>query len=299
MINESAIEEAFAEEETEETQDESQEAEGQEAEAAETEAADTGEEIDPAMQQALDRGWVPRDEWDGDPEDWKGYKAFNKDGELIGTLKAQKAEIGQLKSTMSESLARNNLFYKTQIDTLKREIANKEKDFDNAVDLADKDQAKELRQEIDEKKAQLGQMHQQTTHTAHPSSADLVNQLATHPTLVAWRAKNDWIENTDDPRTQKASQAFAERFTARAKDFSNLDALVDDCIAHVESVAKPQRNTNREKPGVSAGGGKASAGSSGKLGWGNLTAEEKAIYSEFSDQWTKDEYLKVVEESRV
>ena len=293
MINEEALQEEFQEE-----ADESQEAEGQEAEAPEAHEADTGEEIDPAMQRALDRGWVPRDEWNGDPEDWKGYKAFNRDGELIGTLKSQKAEIGQLKSTMSESLARNNLFYKTQIDTLRQQIASREKDFDNAVDLADRDQAKEIRQEIDEKKAQLGQMHQQTTQHAQPSSADLVNQLATHPTLVAWRAKNGWIENTDDPRTQKASQAFAERFTARAKDFSNLDALVDDCISHVESIAKPARNANREKPGVSAGGGKASTGSSGKLGWGNLTAEEKNMYNEFSDMWTKEEYLKVVEDTR-
>jgi hypothetical protein len=46
-------------------------------------------------QRASSRGWVPKDEWDGDPEEWRPAKEFIDRGELFKKIEDK---IEQLKT---------------------------------------------------------------------------------------------------------------------------------------------------------------------------------------------------------
>lgn len=47
-------------------------------------------------------GWVPKDEWKGDPDDWKPAKYFNEVGEFFSTMKQQNATIQNLQKQLDE-----------------------------------------------------------------------------------------------------------------------------------------------------------------------------------------------------
>jgi hypothetical protein len=58
-------------------------------------------------QQALELGWRPKTEFDGDPEDWVTAGEFLKRGELFGRINSYRHEIDNLRKTV-DSLKQHN-----------------------------------------------------------------------------------------------------------------------------------------------------------------------------------------------
>ena len=53
-------------------------------------------------QRALDQGWVPQDEWQGDPDDWRPAKEFIDRGELFRKIDELKNENKRIKQGVEE-----------------------------------------------------------------------------------------------------------------------------------------------------------------------------------------------------
>jgi hypothetical protein len=54
---------------------------------------------------AMEMGWKPKDQWEGDPNEHRSAKEYIDRGELLGKLKQQGSELRELKamvSTLSE-----------------------------------------------------------------------------------------------------------------------------------------------------------------------------------------------------
>lgn len=136
-------------------------------------------------QQAMATGWKPKDQWDGDPDDWVPARQYIKNGELFGRINSYKNKIVNLEKTVGELVKHNEKIYETgykdAIDTLKQERkqALREGDTERVLELEERAEA--LQQEYEEKKQDFKQSVQ-------------TPQVATNPIFDEWLANNPWYE---------------------------------------------------------------------------------------------------------
>jgi hypothetical protein len=60
------------------------------------ETFDQDEDVDPALSKAEEDGWVPKEDWKGNPKDWVDYREFNIRGELMTRIKSQSHQLHTL-----------------------------------------------------------------------------------------------------------------------------------------------------------------------------------------------------------
>jgi len=235
-------------------------------------------ELTPVQQEALQQGWVPKEEFDGDPERWVDAGEFVRRGELFRKIESQSKELKDVKKALSE-LAKHNskireVEYNRALEGLKaqKKEALSEGDADRVVDIDDK---------IDLVKDQQKQLQNQLHQEAQQQTPEV------HPELAGWIAKNPWYETNPEMRK------FADRMgLALAGDMSPTDVL-KEVEKEVKSRFKDKfRNPNRDKPGAVEG----AVNRQGKSAEADLELSdvEKTIMKTLVDggHITKDEYLK-------
>jgi hypothetical protein len=147
-----------------------------------------GEALTPTQNEALNQGWVPKDEFEGDAEKWVDAGEFLRRGELFRKIETQSKEMKEMRKALGE-LAKHNskireVEYERALQTLKAEkkAALNEGDADKVVDIDDR---------IDLVKAQQRQ-----------EAATAVQQVSQeiHPELKNWINRNGWYETTASMR---------------------------------------------------------------------------------------------------
>lgn len=148
-----------------------------------------GEALTPTQQEALSQGWVPKDDYDGDPEKWVDAGEFIRRGELFRKIESQSKELKDVRKALGE-LAKHNskireVEYQRALESLKAEkkVALNEGDADKVVDIDEK---------IDLVKTQQRQDAQQQAAQAIPQEL--------HPELKNWINRNGWYETTPSMR---------------------------------------------------------------------------------------------------
>lgn len=140
---------------------------------------------------ASEQGWVPKDEWTGNPDDWRPAKEFLDRGELFKKIDEQKRELKQIKQAMEEFGKHHarvrDLEFKRAIDHLK---AQKKE----ALEAGDADAVVE----IDDKIAAQREAQKQVEVKPQPQAAE-PNQ-----DFVRWQARNPWYG------TDRAMKAVAD-----------------------------------------------------------------------------------------
>src|ERR1700758_5180010 len=84
-----------------------------------------GEALTPTQQEALSQGWVPKEEFSGDPEKFVDAGEFLRRGELFRKIESQSKEMKDMRKALQE-LAKHNsqirdVEYKRALETLKAE----------------------------------------------------------------------------------------------------------------------------------------------------------------------------------
>src|ERR1700741_158891 len=103
-----------------------------------------GEALTPTQQEALAQGWVPKDEYDGDPEKFVDAGEFLRRGELFRKIESQSKEMKDMRKALAEMAKHNakirEVEYQRALDTLKAEkkAALSEGDADRVVEIDDK-----------------------------------------------------------------------------------------------------------------------------------------------------------------
>ena len=103
-----------------------------------------GESLTPTQQEALAQGWVPKDEYDGDPEKFVDAGEFLRRGELFRKIESQSKEMKDMRKALAEMAKHNakirEVEYQRALDTLKAEkkAALSEGDADRVVEIDDK-----------------------------------------------------------------------------------------------------------------------------------------------------------------
>lgn len=235
---------------------------------------------------ALEQGWTPKDQFRGNPEDWRGAKEWVDRGELLDKLSSSHRAIkGLTKSNeqMSELIQRLS----TRLD---------EKDNSDLI-MARNDAIAagnvELVNKIDEEigkinqNRQIMQQKQQTLDPAYYQFQEKHNDWF-NPTSAENKMMHDYAVNTENWLMQQyPSLSISERL-------DQVEEAVKKAYPHrFKSKTVPQQDY---KPNFSAVEGSKPAPTKKKeLGYNDLSEEDKAVVRNmcrYNDILSRDDYAK-------
>lgn len=191
-------------------------------------------------QRAQEQGWVPKDEWDGDPDEWRPAKEFIDRGELFKKIEEQSRTIKEVRRALEDFSKHHQkvkeVEFKRALETLRaqKKEALVEGDADAVVDIDEKIDA------VREAQREAAQTPQQTPQ------ADPQNNIV----FQGWVAKNGWYN------TNQAMRAYADRLGNQLGAEGGMS--VTDLLNKVEQEVKREfahkfNNPNRDKPGAVEG----------------------------------------------
>jgi hypothetical protein len=190
-------------------------------------------------QRASTQGWVPKDEWDGDPEQWRPAKEFLDRGELFKKIDDQNRTIKEFKKTLEEFAKHHSKVQKVEYDRaladLKaaKKVALNEGDADAVID-------------VDERIALVREAQKEAEAPVQvPNAPAEIN-----PVFRAWVEKNSWYEHSP------AMRAYADRLGNELGARGGFSPT--DLLAQIEREVKKEfahkfNNPNRDKPGAVEG----------------------------------------------
>lgn len=223
-------------------------------------------ELTEIEKRASSDGWVPKDEWDGDPEQWRPAKEFVDRGELFKKIEDQNKTIKEVRRALEEfgqhhAKVRDvefqralNTLKSQKKDALEQGEAEKVVDIDERIDLV--------------KDAQKAARYQPVVNVP-----DLPES---NPVFNNWVERNGWYQNN------KAMRAYADRIGNELGAQGNISPT--DLLREVESEVKKEfahkfNNPNRDK--ATAVEGSTNRGSGGGSGKFELTTHERQVAERF------------------
>lgn len=234
--------------------------------------------------QALDQGWRPKDEYEGDPGKWVDASIFVARAPLFEHIDAQKRELKEVKKTIklmaSHHAKTREVEYQRALDSLRaqKKAALTDMDADAVINIDER---------IDLVKAEITKDKQQIMQET------AVESEVRHPEFENWTQRNQWY---DTNRTMKAfADAYGHELSGTGKSPSDVLRLVEK-----EVKAKfPEKfsNPNREKPNaVESSSAHKTQSSSGF----QLSAEERRAMATFvrAGALTEEQYIKEIKLQR-
>lgn len=271
--------------------------EGQHGAEGQTESQTEGQTPDLTAEAAL-LGWVPKEDFHGNADDWVDAETFVRRGKEINPiLRKNNAKlmgiIAELKNDLQAKGKAIDEFrdYHAQVEerAYKRALADLKAEKTVALREGDAERVIEIDDQIDAVKEEA-----QAAKAAAAAKKAPPAPPPTDPALDAWMAENPWF-NTDREMTNVAT-AFAETLATEGKRGADLLKEVDKKMR--KAFPEKLGNPNREKPATVEGGSPAgnatSAGArANKRSYENLPAAAKAACDNFVKQGllTREKYL--------
>ena len=228
------------------------------------------------------QGWVPLEEYDGDPANWKSAENYIQYGELLTQIKKRDQRMDQIEANHREDISNQNKLHELrrakELDSLKAKQRQ-------SVENEDLDAYDTTQREIDELQAE-----------ATPAVKDQAPQV--DPLVTDWVSKNPWINDPNDDRSAVAMGAL------HLFQQSNPDASVPDAIAHVEGKVNklfPPENPRRNQPSTTETGRRPAQRTNRDLTMSDLTSEEKSEWDTLGLAVFKNDekaFLKAVKNTR-
>jgi vacuolar-type H+-ATPase subunit I/STV1 len=232
--------------------------------------------------QALDAGWVPKDEFNGEDHKWVDAGEFLRRGELFKKIEDQSKQLKDVKSALAEMKKLHSqvreVEYKRALDTIKAQKKAALEDGDaDAVIAAD--------ERIDLIKEQQRQLQSEP--------ADVQDSGAEHPEFVAWTEQNSWYKSS------APMKAFADALGADLARAGNSPSEVLRKVATEVRKEFPNRfkNQNQERVGNVESGRGSGTGSAMKF---VLTDDERQVMNKLVRQkvLTEKEYIESIKKVR-
>lgn len=237
-----------------------------EASDAKTEASFTAIE-----EKALEQGWKPQDEWEGEPDAWRPAKEFLDRGELFKKIDDQNRTIKEFKRTLEEFSKHHakvkETEYKHALEDLKRQKkeALLEGDADAVVNIDEKIDLVREAQRVPEPQVQAPQ---------------------TNPIFINWVQRNTWYE------ANRAMRAFADRV---GNELGSQGLSPTDILSEVERQVKQEfadKFNNPKRNAPSAVEGSVNKGPAKKDNF-HLSDDERRVMQRFvrSGVLTEEQYI--------
>jgi len=225
---------------------------------------DSADKLTPTQQEAYDMGWRPKEEFNGDPDNWSSASAFMRYQKLTKKIEQQKNDFDK---RINENNELNKGLYNNQIDSLKKQLEEKR---DEAVEEGDIDAYKKKQKQIDE----LTEQQHKASNTNQPSEATVLDD-----DIQEWLLSNPWMRDASK-KSEDASDLF-DRIRAHNpyKTTKENLAILDDELK-IMAVGK-KINPNRMSPSSLESGGSRPPAKNRELTMSELSEGEKNAWREF------------------
>jgi hypothetical protein len=232
-------------------------------------------QLSPVEEQAVEAGWVPKEEFNGEEHKWVDAAEFLRRGELFKKIESQSKELKDVKRALLEM---KDLHSKVREVEYKRALESLREQKKAALVDGDADAVIAVDEQIDLVKEEQRQLAQAPREEA--SGQD-------HPEFVEWTNKNKWYVDN------QPMKAFAD---ALGRDFARQGLSPVQVLKRVEEEVRKEfpnkfQNQRQNRVGAVEGtSGRTSASSSGF----QLSSEERKVMQTFVRQnvMTEAEYIK-------
>jgi len=216
----SAKEELTAEQNKVETKEVSTKEPVEEVAQSEPEAEVKVEEKDPIDEAARSQGWVPQEEWDGDPTQWRDAQVFLERGEYFKTMGSQKKQIDKL-NAMVEKMA--SIQASTREDERQRVLKELSDQKYNAMEEGEFKRVADIDSEMDRIRSQPAM--------SVPNVTGQTEEKYTSDKIAEYIDNNSWYRTNSDMRQYADSLAVGFRA-------GNPNATIDDVLEYTDKEIK-------------------------------------------------------------
>jgi hypothetical protein len=243
------------------------------------------EELAPEPKSDLPSGYMTKDAWveaGKDPDEWVSPEVFKERTQRIKETSRLKREMAEKEREFENRIKNHSLLAKAQ---LQREIEKLQAVRDEAIDLSDRDGVRMADKKIKELDKEMSLIEEEK-----------LAQPAKPIEVVEWEEDNPWINDPDDPRTPVAQKVFKQTLESGKTIAYALRAAE-------KAINSQEEREIRKKPAVSMADsprGAVSKSDSPSIAWSHLSREEAEIYDTLfiHTGMTKKDYLKAVSDER-
>ena len=245
----------------------------EEEEAEGTEEGEAGDGDEPEYsdeeQSAMQSGWRPRDEWEGDPDEWVAAKEFNRRGELLRKIHNQNRQIKQLDGVVNTLANQQKKIFSAGYEKAKRELKSQLREATKEGDDATAEVIEHRLEELEE----AARKDAVALAAAEPKKPEVA------PEFVPWVERNQWF--VKHPEMRAYAETIGVQYAQTHPEITNSE--VYSYITNEVKKRFPEKFGMAQKKSV--GRGSPVEGSDdlpAKRGGGSvtrvsLTAEEKSV----------------------
>ena len=277
-------------------------AEEMDAQSTTEEQTTTHQEVDEAvLKEASGQGWVPKEKFKGNEDDWVDAQTFVKRGrEILPILRKNNEnlvrELNQTKASLQEFRQAADEFKKFQKETYERKARELEQEIEElksaraqAITDGDGKRVNVLDEAIDSAKEEVkaAKVESQKVEPIKPAITGV------DPKLQLWLDRNEWFGK--DKRLTAMTNSLGEAIRTENPSL-NGDAFLnklDEVLAEEfpQKFGKEEKRTPAYQTESGSGRGRPSSG--GKRGYEQLPADAKAACDRFVKQklMTREAYV--------
>ncbi len=243
----------------------------------------TPEVVDSYTQQAVEQGWKPKEEYQGDPDKWKPAKEFVERGELFKKIDTMGKELKETRRALQMLKEHHNKVKEVEYSKAVNELKQLQKKH---LEEGNSDGYLETTELLTDLKAE--QKAREVVQEVTPTQPD--------PRFVSWVTDNKWYNS--DPEMRQFADAVGMGYAQ-----TNRNLSPEEVLAYVTKEVKERFkdkfvNPNRTKSTL-VGSSNTSAGTSTKNDI-ELTDDERRVMNTFirTGVLTKEEYLTEIRRMR-
>lgn len=244
-----------------------------------TDIGESKPELSEVEKKAAEQGWRPKEEWDGEPEQWRSATEFLDRGEFIQRISSQSGEIKELRKALNYLVDHHKKVKETEFDRALEHLKTMKKE---ALQEGDPDKVVEVDEAISEIKEK-----------AKEAKAVSNRPMASQPSqnFVQFVKENGWY-TTDQEMRQFADEIGVGYFN-RNPGTQELD-LYGYVLKRVKQTFPDKFKEKSKSPSVE---GSPSTGGTSKGGYEKdyaLTEDERRVMNTFVKQgiMSKADYIK-------
>lgn len=235
---------------------------------------------------AMSRGWKPKDQWEGDPEDWRSAREHVERGEMIGKIMSQDRELGDLKKAVQFMTEQHR---KEFVKGYQKAVEELKAQRDAALEDGNLRVVQQLNDKIGEVKEQFQEVRRSAE--VRPPQEPVVSD-----DFRRWNADNNWYGQ------DKVLTRYADSVGVAFKE-ENRNSTELEMLAHVAEVVKrdmkhkfqPDHAPNPDGGGRTVSRQRAQDSQSASAIERNMTDEQRSIMKtvlKVTPKMTKEQYLK-------
>lgn len=240
------------------------------------------EQLTPVQQKALDQGWKPKEQFEGEEDEFIDAPEFVRRGELFGKIEHQGKELKAVKQALDAMKQHNSKIEQSAYDRALKSLQDSRK---QAVIEGEHEKAFAIEDQIEGVKAEKARIQVEAQRPAVPE---------VNPQFQTWMDKNTWYVK------DVAMQAVADRVGLEmARRGIPQDEVLRKVVDEVKQAFPHKfQNENRERP--TAVEGSTRSGSSVTRSNDTLSEDERNIMRKIvaTGALTEAEYRKQLKTSK-